>query len=525
MARRKKNELEGVQATSLENSFWESEDAKEPKKKKIWLIILIIIAAAIVAAAIALFYYSRVTYKNLWYPKTTLNGVDVSGMTLEESRKAVVDKMENYTLAITGREDGKLEIKATDVDYHVTLSDEFESMFSKEQKQLAFPWKSWTWEMEGAVSYDKKKLKKLLTSSEIYKGSELYQIHLPKPTRIAYSTEEKQVVVEDPYAGNRLKKKPFIKVVSNALDHYQRELDLDDMEHYPDVYKKAKELASKEELLERLPKYNKKVLHYLVWEFPDKSTQGLTPELLYDWVSWEDGECVMSEEKLTTYLKDLSDKYTTVGTKRTVKGHDGKTFEVEGGDYGWMLSYNSLYYQAKEVLHEEIDEETLKAYQKDPSEKNIEKLTRTYTAPFVTSGAKFNPKNPSQDYDTKNFTEVDLGEQMVYVIRKGKVADSFRCISGRASSKRKTKPGTFYIKERQYYRVLKGDDYETPVHYWSRITWGGVGFHAAPWQGWGSWSPTYYIYGGSHGCINLTTSDAKTIYGLLKDKETVFMHY
>jgi lipoprotein-anchoring transpeptidase ErfK/SrfK len=137
----------------------------------------------------------------------------------------------------------------------------------------------------------------------------------------------------------------------------------------------------------------------------------------------------------------------------------------------------------------------------------------------------FNSEDPIRDYDEKNFAEVDLGEQQVYIFRDGKLAFQCNCISGRPTGKRKTRPGTFFIKEKQYYRVLKGDDYETPVNYWVRISYSGVGFHAAPWQGWGSWSPTYYIYGGSHGCINLSTTNAKTVYELVQSGEAVFMHY
>jgi flagellar basal body-associated protein FliL len=108
-------------------------EEKKGKAKRVVMIILIVIAAALVAALIALFYYSRVEYKNRWYPHSTLNGVDVSGMTLEESRAAVIDRMENYSLTVNGREDGKLVIQAEDIDYHVQLSDQFEKSFNEEQ--------------------------------------------------------------------------------------------------------------------------------------------------------------------------------------------------------------------------------------------------------------------------------------------------------------------------------------------------------------------------------------------------------
>ncbi|MDD6588332.1 MAG: L,D-transpeptidase, partial [Anaerobutyricum hallii] len=74
-------------------------------------------------------------------------------------------------------------------------------------------------------------------------------------------------------------------------------------------------------------------------------------------------------------------------------------------------------------------------------------------------------------------------------------------------------------------RTLIGENYQTPVKYWVRITWTGTGFHAAPWQSWGSWSPSYYKSRGSHGCINLSMGSAAKMYSITKYGEIVFMHY
>ena len=72
--------------------------------------------------------------------------------------------------------------------------------------------------------------------------------------------------------------------------------------------------------------------------------------------------------------------------------------------------------------------------------------------------------------------------------------------------------------------VLKGENYETPVDSWVRITWSGTGFHAAPWQSWSSWTKDYYKVRGSHGCLNLEPSIAKKIYDMVKYREAVFIH-
>ena len=82
----------------------------------------------------------------------------------------------------------------------------------------------------------------------------------------------------------------------------------------------------------------------------------------------------------------------------------------------------------------------------------------------------------------------------------------------------------FFIKDHARQRVLRGVGYTTLVHYWVRITWTGTGFHQAEWQDWSLWSPTRYKVRGSHGCLNLSPSNAARIYALTKYKQMVFMH-
>ena len=53
--------------------------------------------------------------------------------------------------------------------------------------------------------------------------------------------------------------------------------------------------------------------------------------------------------------------------------------------------------------------------------------------------------------------------------------------------------------------------YGVTVSYWMPIdTSTGVGLHDAPWRS--TFGGNYYISTGSHGCINLPVSAARTIY-------------
>jgi lipoprotein-anchoring transpeptidase ErfK/SrfK len=197
---------------------------------------------------------------------------------------------------------------------------------------------------------------------------------------------------------------------------------------------------------------------------------------------------------------------------------------VSGGDYGWSFDYESMVKQLMKVLKKTVDSSLQDAYMQNPGKEEQKALTFTKTPKYSNTAYKYDYDNKANDWDTKNFTEISLSDQKVYVWRKGKIAFTCNTISGRPVEDRETRKGAYFIKEHQPYRVLKGEDYETPVNYWVRIMWTGTGFHSAPWQSWSSWTNTYYQTHGSHGCLNLAPADAKKIYNLTKYKEMVFIY-
>ena len=55
-------------------------------------------------------------------------------------------------------------------------------------------------------------------------------------------------------------------------------------------------------------------------------------------------------------------------------------------------------------------------------------------------------------------------------------------------------------------------EYETDVSFWMPFN-GGIGFHDAEWQPY--FGGDRYLYGGSHGCINLPYDSAAMLYELI----------
>ncbi len=110
----------------------------------------------------------------------------------------------------------------------------------------------------------------------------------------------------------------------------------------------------------------------------------------------------------------------------------------------------------------------------------------------------------------KDYIEVSLSNQMVYVYRDGGMAGKSSCVTGTAGTSLATPPGCYCITERVDGKYLRGPGYVTWVNKWMRLTGSGIGLHDAVWRG--SFGGDIYTYDGSHGCINLPLGFASWLY-------------
>lgn len=494
------------------------------KQHKAVKITVLIIAIAVAAVFVGMLAYSKGVYKNRWYKNTVINGVDVSGKTLQESKKLILDKIGHYSLKVEGRDGGEMTIDGDDIDYEISFDKSFRNVFKKQHRSLTLPFMHYSYGAVGEASYDRDEVEDLLNDSELVQGSSSYKITKPQDAKIVYSEKKNQFVIKKEEKGNTLNVSKTMQALCKALDASQTTLNLSNESKYPDVYQQPDVTSDDSELNDEIPLYNNAGIRFLKWKIHGNVTVTVGPDEISDWLEYSDGKVTYDKDKLEDCIEKICLKYKTVGSNRTIKSHTGEKITIVGGDYGWQIDYEKMVEQAEKAMDQKIDQDLTEAYEQDPSAANKKKLTIENKVSFLNTAYKFNTKNKTKDYDPDNYTEIDLGEQKVYIFRNGKVKYTFRCISGKPVEGRKTPTGAYYIKEHQSHRVLKGDNYETPVDYWVRITWTGTGFHAAPWQAWSSWSSTYYISHGSHGCLNLSVSDAAQVYKIVKYREAVFIH-
>ena len=544
----------------------------EPGKKV--KILPILLGVTIVLAALifgTIYLYQKGYYNDRWYEHTKINDVDVSGQTLKDSKMLILNKMGNYALAVKGRNNGSMTINGGDIDFYFSLTEDFDALFQKQHEHFSLFPKQSNFSTKYIIDYNEKKLKKLLKQSDLKRGSVSYPITKPKSAKIKFSEEKDKFICVKEVEGNKLIFKNFLSAVKEAIENGEVNLDLTDTEKYPDMYRSPRTTSDDPLLKAKKRALNYTALRYVIWNMGKGVTEQITPSLLAKWCIYENSTVTFDEQKITEWVENFCKKYKTTDKKRLVKMHDNRYVLVQPGDYGWQLDYEQVLSQAQTAIHKKLKKSVINAYLKEPSEENKKAITFRKKVPYTNTAFQKSVEpdvdareaiaenteeadagnteentgenvdetdsettdettddsayeNLAYDFDENNFTEVSLKEQMVYVIRDGKVAFSCRCISGRPTPERSTKPGAYFIKEHETSRVLRGDNYVTPVTNWVRITWSGTGFHSANWQRWGSWSPTYYLTRGSHGCLNLSVQDSKTIYDMVKYREAVFIY-
>lgn len=495
--------------------------------KRMRNVVIIACLCVVVLMMIALFV-TKLYYKNRWYPNTSINGIDVSDMKYEEAKEEFQKYIDNYVLHIAGRDGALLEISSNDIDLQPDVSETLARIYEQEQNGWFFSnFSSHEYEEPFSVVYDADKLEQLIKSSVLVKGDESFKIKQPKSAYVAYSKETGcgEIVPEDP--GNKIVKEELGKVVSEALEHMVDKIDLTDEKQYADVYKKPKYTSEDEEVKEQLNSYNSYLLNWVTWDMGEGVTETIEPKDIKDWLSiTKKGKVKFDRTAMSQWVEEFCLKYKTEGTTRKFTTHDKRKIEVQGGDYGWRIDYEDTVKQAYKAIKKNNDLKAIQAYIENPSDEQKEKLTTKLEPKYTNTAFRKDFENFSNDWDPKNYSEVDLTNQMVYVYKDGKQVYSSICVTGLDSDpERRTRTGCYYIKDKKEEYVLTGADYSTPTKYWVRIMWTGTGYHYLGRGDWGRWSPQIYKTRGSHGCINLQLEDARNIYNLVKMRDAVFIHY
>ena len=441
--------------------------------KKILIIILSFIAVIFAFLGIAFFVLDN-NYKTKFLPETNINNIDVSNLTADEVDDIINNQYVNaYSLVVKNRIKD-FQIYGTDVSLKSNYKSE--ELLKKQTLFDAFKDKNYT--IKNNISINNDELIDLLNKKLFQNSAE------PKNAEIHKTENGFEITPED--NGSSLNKDITIEKITNAILNGEKEIDLEN------DYKNAEITKENEELKSRVNKLNniaKKKIFLRVYN-------GDVDEIGFNiFGQFIDENLNVDKEKIEKYVEELKDKYDTANKKRVFTTVSGSNLELSG-PYGYTINKNK-----------EIEELTKNVLDENNTEREL-----IYSKKGNFDGTEFGNK----------YVEVDLGNQIVYLVENGEVTYQSKCVSGNLRKGRRTPEGIYSITYKQKNAILKGQDYASPVKFWMPFN-KGIGLHDANWRH--KFGGAIYKNNGSHGCINLPIDSAKVFFENVETGTPVICYY
>lgn len=444
-------------------------------KKKLCMLI--------VAGAFLLLFAAYLITANYFNDRflfgTIVNGKNVSGKTAEEVEQMIASEVDGYQIKIVPREGEEEYLTGDDV----ALKTVFDGTLQRQlAKQNVFAWPAALFrtskvQVETMVDYNQKRLQEAAAKLEVMDKAQMRE---PLDAAISEYLDAEGYKILPEEQGTVVKEKKFLKALGAAILELKDSFSMEDAK----CYKKPKYTKKSKELKKQAKTMNKYVGASITYDFGD-GQEVLDGSTIHQWIAVDGQRNVsVSEEKIQEYVASLAEKYNTAGRAKSLNSSYGMEVTVSGGDYGWKIDQE----QEAAALLENI--------------RNGETLTKE---PVYSQTANSRGGNDYGD----TYVEVNLTAQHLFYYKDGALVVESDFVSGNEAKGWSTPAGAYGLYYKQRDKTLRGEDYATPVSFWMPFN-GGVGFHDATWRN--KFGGSYYKRGGSHGCVNLPYSVAKTLY-------------
>lgn len=451
----------------------------------------VLICGIVVLVLLIVYLVGMLYYNDKFLNGTMVNGSDVGGMTLQKANDQLSKKVNGQSLKLIFN-DGQSEVlQSAQLGVSYNKDNSLNQLMKNQNK--------WAWFI-GFFKNEKNTLTDLIQISDenltngiasMEHAKEENQI-APTDAYIQYKDGNFSIIEET--LGSKFNIEELVKNIKVALSEGKQQLDVTKANGYvkPHVYKDDQDLNN------QLKAANEYCLSAITYTTPKGKEIALDGSTLITWLSkQDDGSYTKDEsvfkEKLTAFVKELASQYNSIGVTRTFTGKDGQSHTVSGGTYGFRVSTDSEVSALLKMINENKSE-------------NNRIPEHTGQLPSGENGGL-----------GTTYLEINITKQHLWFVKDGSVVLESDFVSGKESDPTRLTPsGTYYIYNKERNRVLRGTkqpngkyEYESPVSYWMPFN-KGIGLHDASWRS--TFGRDIYINSGSHGCINLPTGFAGSLY-------------
>ncbi len=450
------------------------------------------IGIGITAVIIIIYIVISVHYTGHFFPHTTFDEVDISGMTLEEAQAAVESMMSNYEIIITDRDSNTWTIKASDCGLtypddgllkntldNQTAFNWIPNMFSEKEKVI----------QDLSAAYDTQMMDNAILSLSCFDEA---NITYPVDATIAYDKSSSQYEIVPEVMGTQMIFENVRDKVKAALLSLEITTSLND-----DDYVNPNRYSTDELVTNAQTAANASLSLNITYDI-EGSTEVIETDTIASWIMVDDDLSVSYDESaIADYVQTLASKYNTYGRKREFKTSLGNTIEIGGGDYGWVVD---------------------KKGEKEQILADLKAGVSVEREPVYEQTALYRGENDIGD----TYIEIDLSNQHLYYYKDGVKTLESDIVSGNITKGNGTPDGVFKIIYQEKDATLVGEDYESDVSYFMVFAY-NVGIHDASWRN--KFGGQIYKKSGSHGCVNVPYAFAEDLFAVLETGTPVVAYY
>jgi len=452
----------------------------------------------VVAVLVAAYLGVALYFSNYFLMNTSVNGVDCTGKTVKEVKNLMQSQVEKYSLTVEGKDGATEEIKGVDIGIQYIGADVIEDAFDK---QNSYAWivslfKENNMKVAIDFKYDSDKLNEMIGQLSCMKAE-----NQTAPVSATPVYQEGTYVIQEEVHGTQLRSEKVYELIHSTVDSMENKVNLEENDCYvlPTYTKDSAEVIAAKDALNKCLETN---ITYSL----EGITLALTKDMVQPWLSVDGNMAVVvNADQVRAFVNTVSATYNTPNTVGEIVTPNGKVAHVPNGRLGRVVGAAA----ECEQLINEIRSGAQKTREPILSQRGTPEGTTRWGATYI---------------------EVDITQQHMWYVVNGAPVMETDIITGLAG-KMDTPVGIFNVLEKLSPKVLRGNivpetgqpEYITPVKYWLRVTWSGVGFHDCTWHA--VFGGEIYKAHGSHGCINMPPAAAAQLYSLAPVGCPIVIHH
>lgn len=444
-----------------------------------------IICGSILLAAAVVYFSGVIYYSYHFMARTHIGTFDCSNMSAEKAREYIQNEIDNYAFTFYEK-GGKTEtIKGDEIYFSCTGVEDLKNILNM---QNPFRWVTFQARQlpnDVSVSYNEDVLYNRITEMNFMADSRSGMEG--STSKIKY--ENGQYTVEDNGSAEIVSTNNVFNRVRPKIYQLYKGMSLEK----EGCYQGMADDDTMKGVLAALNKYVNTKVTYI----GSRNGAVLDKNTISQWLTVDENYNIHIDEKLVRdYINNLAQNYDSVGKERTFKTTGGNEVKISGGNYGWLVNNQKETEELLNIIRSGETVEREPVYKQKAAAHNAADIANTYV-------------------------EVSIGAQHLWFYKDGKLVVSTDVVTGNPYRGHATPSGVYRVAFKDRNAVLRGQGYASPVSYWMPFN-GGIGLHDATWRG--AFGGSIYRGGGSHGCVNMPFSAAKTTFENISPGDPVVVY-